>query len=116
MHEVIVDSLPILGKTLTSVKKSGDEILFITSDGEQWKMSHDQGCCERVLIEDLVGDLQDLIGSPIVVAEVTTKDKESYGIGMWTFYTIATVRGTVTIRWLGESNGHYGVSVSFTKL
>ena len=111
------------GKTLESITVNDyrDEILFKTSDGETYKMYHEQDCCEEVSIEDICGDLDNLIGTPITMAEevvnIDETPKESFDDSCtWTFYKLATVKGYVTIRWYGTSNGYYSESVDFVKL
>ena len=115
----------LLGKTLTSIEENDRDILvFTTTEGERWMMYHSQDCCEYVIIEDIAGDLDDLIGSPLTQAEaVSSLDgfdekplseyDESY---TWTFYKFATIKGSVTIRWYGSSNGYYSESVNFVKM
>ena len=107
------------GKILKDIKIRGTEsILFIDEDDIEYEMFHDYDCCENVYIEDICGDINNLIGSKIIMAEeVINRDlsplnefDESY---TWTFYKFATVKGYVTIRWYGESNGYYSERVDF---
>lgn len=105
------------GKVLTKIEDNFEQILFHTSDGDIYKMFHEQDCCESVQVEEIIGDLEDLIGSPITMAEKITQSGESeWDTRTWTFYKFATIKGYVTIRWLGESNGYYSESVDFIKL
>lgn len=106
-------------------------ICFYTSNGDIYKMYHDQNCCESVSIEDICGDLEDIIGSPVLLAEKTsnsgggteyTEDEngEEY-IGdkcshTWTFYKLSTIKGSITIRWYGTSNGYYSEEVDFYRV
>jgi hypothetical protein len=108
----------LVGKTLTSIKSESDEIVFNCATGESYKMYHQQDCCESVGLEDIDGDILDLIGSPILEASErsendTRKETTKYGTGTWTFYVIRTVKASVTIRWYGSSNGYYSESVDF---
>ena len=64
----------LLGKTLTKITNDDSEILFETTEGEvykMYKMYHSQDCCETVSIDTIYGDLQDLIGNPILLAAET---------------------------------------------
>ena len=118
----------LLGKTLSSIDvnrdRGMDEIKFHCTDGDSFLMYHSQDCCETVSIEDIVGDLEDLIGSPIIMAEEATSNEnpKEWESGYhddsftWTFYKLATVKAYVTIRWYGESNGYYSESVDFRKI
>ena len=103
----------LLNKTLVSVERLGDEeIIFTTDNGEKFHMYYERDCCnESVTIEDIVGDLSDLVGAPILLAEKVTY-KGDY---TWTFYKFATRKGYVDIRWFGESNGFYSEEVYFEK-
>lgn len=130
----------LVGKVLVEVilDKQNATIKFVDSEGGEYLMHHEQDCCEHVYIEDICGDLQDLVGSPILVAEEVSNEmfeedwkrqekermekarsedefywlSESY---TWTFYKFATANGYVDIRWYGESNGYYSERVDFVK-
>lgn len=117
----------LVGLTLSKIEvnSENDEITFIASDGREFRMFHDQDCCESVDIESIVGDLSDLVGEPITLAEeVSNSDKNPEGVEVpayqdsftWTFYKFATRNGYVDIRWYGESNGYYSEEVSFVEV
>ena len=112
------------GLTITSIDGLEDdsaEVVFTTSEGRRFEMSHNQDCCERVSIEDVCGDVNDLLNSPILLAEKETSDEDPVDVNKeyhddlycWTFYKLSTFKGDVTIRWYGESNGYYSVGVDF---
>jgi hypothetical protein len=113
----------LIEKTLVSINidKNLHEILFITNEGEKYIMYHQQDCCENVNIEDIIGDINDLIGAPITMAEEVTSNENPKDVNWpsesftWTFYKFATIKGYVTIRWYGESNGYYSEHVTFLK-
>lgn len=118
-----VDINTFIGKVFSDIKSSNKEIRFFTEDGEEFLMYHEQDCCEDVSIDDINGDLKDLIGNPITMAEeVTSTDnppgiiKEDQDSFTWTFYKLATIKGYVNIRWYGESNGYYSESVYIRKI
>lgn len=99
------------------VNKETDEISFYSlSNKKVYVLMHDQDCCESVYIDDIEGNLDDLIGTPIIDAEEVCNTEDTFGREMyesftWTFYKFKTIKGYVTIKWLGESNGYYSESV-----
>lgn len=68
----------MIGRTMASVTvSSGDTMIFRSNDGWQFSFYHNQDCCESVYIEDICGDLNDLVDAPIVVAEeVSSQERE----------------------------------------
>jgi len=113
----------LIGKTITEISGAevgSDEIRLSCSDGTSYRMYHSQDCCESVSIEDVNGDIGDLIGSPVTLAEESTSGENPNGVTReyqdsftWTFYRLGTAKGIVVLRWYGESNGYYSESVYF---
>lgn len=111
------------GKTLSAVEYNGEDVIrFIVDNTESYTMYHEQDCCEHVSVEDICGDLNDLVGSEIINAElacdsgyddsIASSDNDSY---TWSFYKIDTRKDGVTIRWYGASNGYYSEKVNFCR-
>lgn len=110
----------LLGQTLTVITGHvGDrEVFFETTNGDRYEMVHEQDCCEDVYLEDINGELSDLVGSPLIQAEESSENptEGNFESATWTFYKLATINGYVTLRWFGQSNGYYSESVSIMKL
>ena len=111
----------ILGKTLVTIDaaEGAKEVHFTCADGTRYLMYHDRECCESVTLHDIAGNLGDLIGAPLVMAEETSNSDDpppSPDSWTWTYYKLATVNGFVTLRWLGESNGWYSEGVEFKEV
>lgn len=104
---------------IIGLQENSKLIEFHVDDGRVFELLHHQDCCEDVSVVDVTGDAADLIGSPLLLAEVATNSDDlpppdSYAESWtWTFYKLATVKGDVAIRWLGMSNGYYGEGVDF---
>ena len=112
----------MIGKVFTKVERTNDTLTF-ENDEEQFVFYHEQDCCESVYIESIIGDLQDLVGVPLLMAEEVNnsendlpKKNEYDDSYTWTFYKFATIKGYVDVRWYGESNGYYSESVHFKNI
>ncbi|MCQ5895304.1 hypothetical protein MZC75_18190 [Escherichia coli] len=112
----------MLGCTFKEVFKNENDELVFRGDysrgvwGTVFTFFHFQECCEKVWIEDIVGDLDDLQGEPLTEAEVVTEECD---VGechqTWSFFKFGTSKGCVTVRWCGESLGFYSERVSLKR-
>jgi hypothetical protein len=107
----------MVGRSFVSVTgaKGDEEMLFTDKDGRWVKFYYEHDCCASCNVEDICGDLSDLVGTPILHAEEVSNEPEPYAGSdsyTWTFYKFDTIKGSITVRWLGESNGYYSESVS----
>lgn len=116
MGQPYIEFNSLIGKVFTKIEglqKGSDEVRFFVSDGTVVKMLHEQNCCENVRVEDVCGNVDDLINESIcVAAEVSQDDPNADDSATWTFYKLATKKGWVDIRWYGSSNGYYSEEVS----
>lgn len=118
------------GLTITDVsglRRESDEVIIRTVEGRSFRMLHHQDCCEWVYVEDVCGDLRDIIGEEVLLAEEVVSYGDEAGCppapggwesesSTWTFYKLATIKGGMTIRWYGSSNGYYSESVDFEEI
>lgn len=111
----------LLGKTIIGIEGGvgSSWLSFATSDAELYLMKHYESCCESVEVDDICGPIEWLLDSPILRAEERTNSDEPRNKRddsfTWTFYELATLKGAVTIRWYGTSNGYYSEAVDFEK-
>lgn len=107
----------LIGKVPVEINQTEYRLDMTFSDGSKASWYHSQDCCEVVEIAEVIGDFEDLIGNPLLVAEGRDGEgpadlvwDESH---TWTFYTFRGIGGSVDVRWLGQSNGYYSEDVYF---
>lgn len=111
------------GKIIESIKGGvvgEDEIVFNMVGGERYRLIYHQDCCASCTIEDVCGELSDLIGHELFVAEEVnnvdaSSPEECPDSYTWTYYKLDTIKGGVTIRYYGSSNGYYSEEATFEK-
>ena len=110
-NHVNVDEM--LNQTFSKVWADEDTVTFQNNE-VRYVLYHEQNCCESVVVEEIIGDLEDLENLPLLIAREDSNadgpetNDESY---TWTFYNFATYKGYVTIRFYGSSNGYYSEDV-----
>lgn len=108
----------LVGKTLVNAVADHDSVRFLADDGVEYVF-----CCgdedeATVTVDDICGNISDLVGSPILKAEVSTRDGRSDKCwsGTWSFYAFSTANGAVDIRWFGTSGDGCYETVDHTKV
>jgi hypothetical protein len=115
------------GLILTSIEHcstgSGEVVLRADLDRRAFRLYHRQDCCENVSLEEIIGDPADLLFTPIRKAKVLVNppgapqpDADGRESFTWTFYELRTKKGTVVLRWCGNSNGYYSEAVHFEEV
>lgn len=106
----------LLGQVMRDINISDREATFEMSDGRTYKVIPDARDNEKVHLESmsgaLYGGLDNLLGTPLLLAESEYgiySDKElGHKEKLWTAYTFATLKGSVTITWVGADCGPSG--------
>ena len=110
------------GMTLVSIeglKENNDWVKFETIDGQKFNWYPSDGAPNDciVFISQVDGDINDLLNTPILKAEIKTNQSENLDPEWtWTFFTLATIKGYVDIVWQGQSNGYYSEEPYFEKV
>lgn len=108
----------LVGKTFLNVFQGeyddNDAVYF----DDVFVLGHSQNCCESVNLEEIIGDLEDLAETPILEAreDCNSPDLPSHESCTWTFYNFRTVKGSVTLRFFGTSNGYYSERAELYKI
>lgn len=116
----VKDFTDLVGHTITSIRDTSDSLDFTLANGQKCSLYHEQDCCESVSIDDISGDFSLLLDSPLLSVSEEESNENPPGVAKgwqdsftWTTYVFTTAKGSVTVRWYGESNGYYSEHVNF---
>ena len=113
------------GETILKIngcERNSNELVFTLKSGKNIRMfSYDSDCGNDVMVylQDIIGDVQDIINSPLLLAEeVSNKGnpEDEFRTSTWTFYKLSTIKGSLTMRWLGESNSYYSETLDVVEI
>lgn len=122
LGKVVVDPYSILENNVGRVplkiigaEEGSDNVAILFDDDGPALVLRDNEDYSTVNLYDVTGDPGDLIGYPLVVSdesdEEPTAEEKAHEAGLdsftWTFYRFANHGGSMTLRWLGTSNGYY---------
>jgi hypothetical protein len=109
----------MVGRVVKYIDIDKEEMKITCEDNSVFTFYHEQDCCENVYIADTVGDPMSLKGWKLLSVDMDAEN-ESDGWDGFRFDQISrtvtmvkfvTDENTVSVRWIGESNGYYSESV-----
>lgn len=72
-----VDVSEMLGQTFSRVLADNESVTF-ENDKVRYVLYHEQDCCESVVVEEIIGDIEDLENWPLLIAR---EDHDADGKG-----------------------------------
>jgi hypothetical protein len=137
----MTDISDLEGLTLTAFSiKAGQKTVLLQTEQRAFLLVRRLSDPASIFVESICGNIEDILNTPILTAEKITSrgikpahaddvtdlvlsrihgdEPEPYlaDSHTWTFYTLGTEKGVVTIRWLGQSNGFYSEEVEILEL
>ena len=121
----LIEFKELKGKIIKKIEKvengdGGDAIKFTTDLHDIYLLTHLQDCCEDVYLESITGDINNVLNNPIISADVIEGECKWDDKGdihsTFVFYEIKTVKGLITIRFNGSSNGNYSEKAELYKI
>jgi hypothetical protein len=108
---------------ITGLTEGNDEVVLTTNIGK-YRLYHEQDCCEHVVINKVIGNVNDLVGEVIFAEEdAGANDPDWFNEKFyeddshtWTKYVLKNDNASLEFWFLGTSNGYYGEGVTFEKI
>lgn len=115
------DLSPLLGVTMVSHEwdRFKSILTLVANDGRHFSLGGFSTDGGSAFLEDQNGNLDDLLNSPILFAEEKTTKvpnselKDTGCEDYYFFYEIATIKGSVQMRFYGAEGAYYTASVWF---
>lgn len=106
-----VDLKSLEGKVFTHVSVETGDLTF-ENEKDIYCLQHISDYDEHAYVESISGDLQDLVGTPIIEAnEYDGTMPSDSGECDYYFYTFKTHKGFVDVRYCGDPHGDYSTQV-----
>jgi hypothetical protein len=110
----------LIGETIIDlvVDTANKEVQLHLLCGRSFKLYHNQDCCEEFSVEGIDGGIEGILNSPLLLAEHVSIHKEVDGYGSETshWYKLGMIKDTITLRFIGSSNGYYSEAVDFIEI